>query len=261
MADEPLLLLDQLSNPVCLVPKFQTRKYIRLRKQRAEDELARRNALKKQKKDAKATLQNARDGLRISESEVKRCEQRVEELTQSRHDLLISLKSIINKETERKRQREAEETRQKLEEQQRVQLQTLQLEAIMQQFKNAPLLNPILSALAGHNRASPLLQGNNPCPSPSPRFSYPFRTPLGNSNWSMLAAAYLRQYASQMAALSGVMPSQQQQVPNPVDTPAPGVSSGVSGSAIGGLPAEVYAALVANYKAAAAASLNSGGSH
>jgi len=40
-----------------------------LRNQRAEAELIKRNALKKQKMDAQATLQNAREGLAQAEAE------------------------------------------------------------------------------------------------------------------------------------------------------------------------------------------------
>lgn len=50
---------DSLQRTKCLM------QYIRIRKQRAENEIAKRNALRKQKKDAKVTLQNARDSLRV----------------------------------------------------------------------------------------------------------------------------------------------------------------------------------------------------
>ena len=48
---------DPIERTRCLV------QYIRLRNQRAEAELAKRNAIKKQKMDAQATLQNTRDEL------------------------------------------------------------------------------------------------------------------------------------------------------------------------------------------------------
>jgi hypothetical protein len=48
---------DPVERTRCLV------QYIRLRNQRAEAELAKRNAIKKQKMDAQATLQNTRDEL------------------------------------------------------------------------------------------------------------------------------------------------------------------------------------------------------
>lgn len=132
-------------------------KYIRLRKQRAEGEIAKRNALKKQKKDAQATLYNARESMRACEVESNRCKQRLEELTQSKHELLITLKSIINRETERKRRREALEENRRMaaeqqatilaqaaaEQQQYFQQAALETFLLSNQFKNPNLLNSL----------------------------------------------------------------------------------------------------------------------
>src|SRR4051794_2329358 len=63
-------------------------RYIRLRKRRAEDELAKQNELKRKKKDARATLQSALSNLEASREEVVRGEQRLEELNAERHRIL-----------------------------------------------------------------------------------------------------------------------------------------------------------------------------
>ncbi|KAI1709995.1 hypothetical protein DdX_11007 [Ditylenchus destructor] len=195
---------DPVQRTRCLV------QYIRLRKQRAEDELAKRHALKKQKKDAKANLKNARVEFKSSESEVRRCEQRLEELGQTRHELLISLKSIINKETERKRHREqADETR-RLEEQHRMQqaaaaaalgLDTLLLQ---QQFKVGPqlpphtaLLNPLLLGALGANRASPAAPMVQMMPPPPPTYMMPPVTVQTNNNPSPSPATATHRYTPQ----------------------------------------------------------------
>ncbi|CAK5013406.1 unnamed protein product [Meloidogyne enterolobii] len=110
---------DPVSRTRCLI------QFIRLRNQRAEAELAQQNALKKQKMDAQATLQNARNELAQAKSEQLHWERKFNNLNHERHDVLNKLKALHQKEIERKRHKEeAERQRQILaaaaEEQQRL---------------------------------------------------------------------------------------------------------------------------------------------
>nr|CAD2150042.1 unnamed protein product [Meloidogyne enterolobii] len=110
---------DPVSRTRCLI------QFIRLRNQRAEAELAQQNALKKQKMDAQATLQNARNELAQARSEQLHWERKFNNLNHERHDVLNKLKALHQKEIERKRHKEeAERQRQILaaaaEEQQRL---------------------------------------------------------------------------------------------------------------------------------------------
>lgn len=128
-------------------------RYIRLKKRRAEDELARQNELKRRKKDARATVQSALGSLKSSEEEVKRCEQKMVELNDERHRIVGSLKEVLGREEEeKKRQREAEESlRAKFEAEQRLQQQqaaALEMAALQSQVKNAQFLS-VLNAMLG----------------------------------------------------------------------------------------------------------------
>lgn len=156
---------DPVQRTRCLI------QYIRMRKQRMRDELAKRNALKKQKKDAKATLQNARDNLKTSQLDVERCEQRMHELNQLRHTILTSYKLIVNKESERKRQREADEEARRTEEQYRLQQQAATLgfdtSLLQHQLKSAQLLSMLAAFngrppnhIAGNTSATPNIAPN-----------------------------------------------------------------------------------------------------
>ncbi|KAL7080122.1 hypothetical protein ACQ4LE_000407 [Meloidogyne hapla] len=99
---------DPVSRTRCLM------QFIRLRNQRAEAELAQQNALKKQKMDAQATLQNARNELAQAKSEQLHWERKFNNLNRDRHEVLNQLKALHQKETERKRQREEAERQRQL---------------------------------------------------------------------------------------------------------------------------------------------------
>jgi uncharacterized protein YaaN involved in tellurite resistance len=75
---------DPVQRTRCLI------QYIRLRKQRAEKELAKRNALRKQKKDAQANLEAAKKGIVDGTQEIGHLEQRLEELEQNRYILVVN---------------------------------------------------------------------------------------------------------------------------------------------------------------------------
>uniref|UniRef100_A0A914MVK5 Uncharacterized protein n=1 Tax=Meloidogyne incognita TaxID=6306 RepID=A0A914MVK5_MELIC len=127
---------DPVSRTRCLI------QFIRLRNQRAEAELAQQNALKKQKMDAQATLQNARNELAQAKSEQLHWERKFNNLNHERHDVLNKLKALHQKEIERKRHKEeAERQRQILaaaaEEQQRLAVAAAAAAAQQQQQTDA----------------------------------------------------------------------------------------------------------------------------
>nr|CAD2199263.1 unnamed protein product [Meloidogyne enterolobii] len=130
---------DPVSRTRCLI------QFIRLRNQRAEAELAQQNALKKQKMDAQATLQNARNELAQAKSEQLHWERKFNNLNHERHDVLNKLKALHQKEIERKRHKEeAERQRQILaaaaEEQQRLAVAAAAAAAQQQQQQKLTLI-------------------------------------------------------------------------------------------------------------------------
>jgi len=127
---------DPIQRTKCLI------QYIRLRKQRAEKELAKRNALKKLKKDAQAKLDEAKRGIIQSSEDLKGLARRQAELEQKRHDVITSLKAIHNRGEERKRKKEEEKQR-LLEMEQKLQ-QAAALDAYVQ-LNNVKLLGALLS--------------------------------------------------------------------------------------------------------------------
>jgi len=115
---------------------------------------------KNKKKDAHETLKVAQDGIKRGTAEIRRLEKSQEDLNQTRHKLVTSLKSILNRETERKRQKEEEKQRQEME-QQKAQ-QTAALEALMQ-IKNAQLFNSqLFNALINNHLTTNQLYANSP---------------------------------------------------------------------------------------------------
>lgn len=222
-------------------------KYIRLRKQRAEGELEKRNALKKQKKDAQATVHNARETMRVNEMESNRCKQRLEDLTLSKHELLITLKSIINRETERKRRREAieEENRrvaaeqqatllaQAAAEQQQQNIQQAALEAFLlsNQLKNPHLLNSLgMGNRMGYSNIAQLFNtmqqqqlitnsaSSRASTSASPantqlpqRFHTPFQSTTPTTEQQQQSTRQHQQLQAQQAAAAALQSQQQQQ--------------------------------------------------
>ncbi|KAL3079212.1 hypothetical protein niasHT_007300 [Heterodera trifolii] len=153
---------DPVHRTKCLI------QYIRLRKQRAEAEQAKRNAIKKQKMTARATLQSAREEKASAEAEERQCAMKIEELNQEKHQVLAALKAIHSRETERKRKREeqerqrralAEEQRRREEQrrmaaqqqpQQQQQQQSLAALEYLLQLKNAQL-SAIIASATGEN--------------------------------------------------------------------------------------------------------------
>lgn len=92
---------DPVQRRKCLI------KFIRLRKQRAQEETAQRKALAQKKLDAKATLQNAEVELRRCERDMELTQGKLDELNTRKHELLTERKTIISREEQQKKQQQA----------------------------------------------------------------------------------------------------------------------------------------------------------